>query len=52
VRYRLIVNSSDAAKAGLGFVSVFSHHVVAAFQDGTWFRSCRISSDGACRSPC
>jgi DNA-binding transcriptional LysR family regulator len=39
VRYRLIVNSTDAAceaaKAGLGIVSVFSHHVASAFQDGT-----------------
>jgi DNA-binding transcriptional LysR family regulator len=35
----LIVNSTDAAceaaKAGLGIVSVFSHHVVSSFQDGT-----------------
>jgi DNA-binding transcriptional LysR family regulator len=39
VRYRLTVNSTDAAcdaaKAGLGIVSVFSHHVTSAFQDGT-----------------
>jgi DNA-binding transcriptional LysR family regulator len=39
VRYRLIVNSTDAAceaaKAGIGIISVFSHHVAAAFQDGT-----------------
>ena len=39
VRYRLIVNSTDAAceaaKAGLGIISVFSHHVASAFQDGT-----------------
>jgi DNA-binding transcriptional LysR family regulator len=39
VRYRLIVNSTDAAceaaKAGLGIISVFSHHVTSAFQDGT-----------------
>jgi DNA-binding transcriptional LysR family regulator len=39
VRYRLNVNSTDAAceaaKAGLGIISVFSHHVAAAFQDGT-----------------
>jgi DNA-binding transcriptional LysR family regulator len=38
-RYRLIVNSTDAAceaaKAGLGIISVFSHHVVSFFQDGT-----------------
>jgi DNA-binding transcriptional LysR family regulator len=37
-RYRLIVNSTDAAceaaKAGLGIISVFSHHVVSSFQDG------------------
>lgn len=39
VRYRLTVNSTDAAceaaKAGLGIISVFSHHIVSAFQDGT-----------------
>jgi DNA-binding transcriptional LysR family regulator len=39
VRHRLIVNSTDAAidaaKAGIGIVSVFSHHVAAAFKDGT-----------------
>jgi DNA-binding transcriptional LysR family regulator len=39
VRYRLIVNSTDAAceaaKEGMGIVSVFSHHVVSNFQDGT-----------------
>jgi DNA-binding transcriptional LysR family regulator len=38
-RYRLKVNSTDAAceaaKAGLGIISVFSHHVAASFQDGT-----------------
>jgi len=39
VRYRLIVNSTDAAceaaKEGMGIVSVFSHHVTSNFQDGT-----------------
>jgi DNA-binding transcriptional LysR family regulator len=39
VRYRLTANSTDAAceaaKAGLGIISVFSHHVATAFQDGT-----------------
>ena len=39
VRYRLIVNSTDAAcgaaKEGLGIVSVFSHHVASDFRDGT-----------------
>ena len=39
VRYRLIVNStdaaSDAAKAGLGIISVLSHHVASGFRDGT-----------------
>jgi DNA-binding transcriptional LysR family regulator len=39
VRYRLIVNSTDAAceaaQAGLGIISVFSHHVAAAIQDGS-----------------
>ncbi|ULK98498.1 LysR substrate-binding domain-containing protein [Bradyrhizobium sp. I71] len=39
VRYRLIVNSTDAAceaaKEGMGIVSVFSHHVASNFQDGT-----------------
>ena len=39
VRYRLIVNStdaaSDAAKAGLGIISVLSHHVASDFRDGT-----------------
>ena len=39
MRYRLTVNSTDAAceaaKAGLGIISVFSHHVELAFQDGT-----------------
>ena len=39
VRYRLIVNSTDAAceaaKEGMGIVSVFSHHVVSDFRDGT-----------------
>jgi DNA-binding transcriptional LysR family regulator len=38
-RYRLVVNSTDAAceaaKAGLGIISVFSHHVASSFQDGT-----------------
>ncbi len=38
MRYRLIVNSTDtaceAAKASLGIVSVFSHHVASAFKDG------------------
>ncbi len=38
IRYRLTVNSTDAAcdaaKAGLGIVSVFSHHVTSAFRDG------------------
>jgi DNA-binding transcriptional LysR family regulator len=39
VRYRLIVNSTDAAceaaKEGMGIVSVFSHHVASDFRDGT-----------------
>ena len=39
VRYRLIVNSTDAAcdaaKQGIGIISVFSYHVVTAFQDGS-----------------
>jgi DNA-binding transcriptional LysR family regulator len=39
VRYRLIVNSTDAAceaaKEGMGIVSVFSHHVAAAFRERT-----------------
>jgi len=39
VHYRLIVNSTDAAseaaKAGLGIISVFSHHVAADFRDGS-----------------
>jgi DNA-binding transcriptional LysR family regulator len=39
VRYRLIVNSTDAAceaaKAGLGIVSVLSHHVGPDFHAGT-----------------
>lgn len=39
VRYRLIVNSTDAAseaaKAGLGIISVFSHHVASDFRDGS-----------------
>ncbi|MEJ1978615.1 MAG: LysR substrate-binding domain-containing protein [Acetobacteraceae bacterium] len=39
VRYRLIVNSTDAAceaaKEGMGIVSVFSHHVAPDFRDGT-----------------
>ena len=38
-RYRLIVNSTDAAceaaKAGLGIISVFSHHVASSFEDRT-----------------
>jgi DNA-binding transcriptional LysR family regulator len=38
-RYRLIVNSTDAAceaaKAGLGIISVFSHHVASSFREGT-----------------
>ena len=39
VRYRFIVNSTDAAceaaKEGMGIVSVFSHHVASDFRDGT-----------------
>lgn len=39
IRYRFIVNSTDAAceaaKEGMGIVSVFSHHVASNFQDGT-----------------
>ena len=39
VRYRLVVNSTDAAcdaaKAGVGIISVFSHHVTSSFQDGS-----------------
>jgi DNA-binding transcriptional LysR family regulator len=39
VRYRLIVNSTDAAcdaaKAGVGIISVFSHHVTSSFQNGS-----------------
>ena len=39
IRYRLIVNSTDAAcdaaKSGLGIVSVFSYHIVTAVRDGT-----------------
>jgi DNA-binding transcriptional LysR family regulator len=39
IRYRLTVNSTDAAceaaKAGIGIISVFSHHVASAFQEGT-----------------
>ncbi len=39
VRYRLIVNSTDAAceaaKKGMGIVSVFSHHVASDVRDGT-----------------
>ena len=39
VRFRLTVNSTDAAceaaKAGLGIISVFSHHVASALQDRT-----------------
>jgi DNA-binding transcriptional LysR family regulator len=42
VRYRLIVNSTDAAceaaKAGLGIVSVFSHHVASDFKEGALVR--------------
>jgi DNA-binding transcriptional LysR family regulator len=38
-RFRLTVNSTDAAceaaKAGLGIISVFSHHVASSFQDRT-----------------
>ena len=38
LRYRLIVNSTDAAreaaKAGMGIVSVFSHHVASDLRDG------------------
>jgi len=38
-RYRIIVNSTDAAceaaKAGLGIISVFSHHVTSSLQDGS-----------------
>jgi DNA-binding transcriptional LysR family regulator len=38
-RFRLIVNSTDAAceaaKADLGIISVFSHHVASDFRDGT-----------------
>jgi DNA-binding transcriptional LysR family regulator len=38
-RYRLTVNSTDAAceaaKAGLGVISVFSHHVASFFEDGS-----------------
>ena len=41
-RYRIVVNSTDAAcevaKAGLGVVSVFSHHVASSFRDGTLAR--------------
>jgi DNA-binding transcriptional LysR family regulator len=39
IHYRLIVNSTDAAcgaaKAGLGIISVFSHHVAGALRDGS-----------------
>jgi DNA-binding transcriptional LysR family regulator len=39
VRYRFTVNSTDAAceaaKAGIGIISVFSHHVTSSFRDGT-----------------
>jgi DNA-binding transcriptional LysR family regulator len=39
IRYRLIVNSTDAAseaaKADLGIISVFSHHVASDFRNGT-----------------
>jgi len=39
VRYRLTVNSTDAAceaaKEGMGIISVFSHHVASDFRDGT-----------------
>lgn len=38
-RYRLIVNSTDAAceaaKGDLGIISVFSHHITSSFQDGS-----------------
>ena len=39
IHHRLVVNSTEAAceaaKAGLGIISVFSHHVSSAFRDGT-----------------
>jgi DNA-binding transcriptional LysR family regulator len=39
VRYRLVVNSTDAAcdaaRSGVGIISVFSHHVTSSFKDGT-----------------
>ncbi len=39
VRYRLTVNSTDAAcdaaRAGVGIISVFSHHVTSSFKDRT-----------------
>ena len=39
VRYRMTVNSTDAAcdaaKAGVGIVSVFSHHVTSSFREGS-----------------
>ena len=39
IHYRLIVNSTDAAceaaKRGLGIISVFSHHIAAALKDGS-----------------
>jgi DNA-binding transcriptional LysR family regulator len=42
VRYRLIVNSTDAAceaaKAGLGIVSVFSHHIALDLKAGALVR--------------
>lgn len=42
VRYRLIVNSTDAAceaaKAGLGIVSVFSHHIASDLKAGALVR--------------
>ncbi len=38
-RYRLTVNSTDAAceaaREGLGVISVFSHHVASSFEDGS-----------------
>jgi DNA-binding transcriptional LysR family regulator len=38
VRYRLTVNSTDAAldaaEAGIGIISVFSHHVASSFREG------------------
>jgi len=39
MRFRVTVNSTDAAcdaaKAGLGIISVFSHHVAQGFEDGS-----------------